>query len=103
MAKTGIKSIHQGFDFLGFNIKRYPYHYRLNNKKRGKQQETVLVIKPSKKSMDKVWKKIKGLITPGKPMESLIRDLNPILRGWSNYFNISYHSQMSFKKLGHKV
>jgi RNA-directed DNA polymerase len=36
-------------------------------------------------------------------METLIKELNPKLIGWANYFRISYHSQETFISIGHYV
>ena len=72
--KTKITHINEGFDFLGFNIRKY------NN--------GVLIIKPSKDSQKKFQEKIKMVINTNKsiPQLSLIRLLNPIIRGWGNYY-----------------
>lgn len=45
---------------------------------------------------------------PNKPMESLIKDLNPervqnLLESWSEYYRISYHGQEIFWKLGNWI
>lgn len=72
--KTHLTEISEGFDFLGFNIRKYK-----NNK---------LIIKPSKDSIKEVRRKVKGTITSNLNAtgEILIRKLNPILNGWANYF-----------------
>nr|WP_232222003.1 group II intron reverse transcriptase/maturase [Methanococcoides burtonii] len=70
--KTLITHIDDGFDFLGWNVRKY----------KGK-----LLIKPSKKSIKKVTEKISNTIKDGKTwtQEDLISKLNPIITGWSNY------------------
>ena len=70
--KTLITHIDDGFDFLGWNFRKY------NGK---------LLIKPSKKSIDKITEKISDVIKDGKAwnQEKLIGILNPIITGWSNY------------------
>ncbi len=70
--KTLISNIDDGFDFLGWNLRKY----------KGK-----LLIKPSKGSIDKIIKKISDIIKRGKAwkQEELISILNPIIIGWSNY------------------
>jgi RNA-directed DNA polymerase len=72
--KTTITHIDDGFDFLGWNFRKY----------KGK-----LLIKPSKKSIKKVLKKVRQVIkdNPTMTQRELIRRLNPILRGWRNYHN----------------
>jgi RNA-directed DNA polymerase len=70
--KTLITHIDNGFDFLGWNFRKY----------KGK-----LLTKPSKKSIQKVTEKISNTIKDGKTLtqEVLIDKLNPIITGWSNY------------------
>lgn len=99
-SKTKITHIKEGIDFLGFNIRRLPYNHKLNN---ATDQETVLIIKPSKKGIEKLKEKINKIIDKARPIESIIRDLNPILRGWANHKRISYHSQEVFISLDHLI
>jgi RNA-directed DNA polymerase len=72
--KTKITHISEGFDFLGYNIRKYD-----NGK---------LLIKPSKEGLKKFMKKIRGIIdsNKGSKQESLIRLLNPVIVGWVNYY-----------------
>jgi RNA-directed DNA polymerase len=78
--KTSIKHISEGFDFLGFNISRKLFNPRLNQ---NTKQETVLIIKPSKKAIDSdsINLKIKEIIDNNSVMEKLVKELNPIIRG----------------------
>lgn len=71
--KTMITHIDEGFDFLGYNIRKY---------------NGILLIKPSKKSLKKFMQKIRGIIdsNKGSKQESLIRLLNPVIVGWVNYY-----------------
>jgi RNA-directed DNA polymerase len=70
--KTTITHIQAGFNFLGQNVRKY------GNK---------LVIKPAKEGLKALVQKsrehIKGMV--GQKAETLIKTLNPILRGWANY------------------
>lgn len=70
--KTRITHIEKGFDFLSQNIRKY----------KGK-----LLIKPSKSSVKSIKAKLKDIISNNKAIKaiSLIRMLNPIIRGWCNY------------------
>ena len=83
--KTRITYIDDGFDFLGWNFRKY----------KGK-----LLIKPSKKSIERVTRKIGDVIKNGKAwkQENLINSLNPIILGWSNYHR-SVVSSGVFNKL----
>ena len=70
--KTTITHISKGFDFLGFAIKKYK----------------KLIIKPSKKNIKSFLGKIREVIkkNPTAKTENLIYLLNPMIRGWANYF-----------------
>ncbi len=72
-AKTRIVHIDEGFDFLGFNFRKY----------HGK-----LLIKPAKASIAAVKGKIREILKAGAslPQDALIRRLNPIIRGWGEYY-----------------
>ena len=69
--KTVITHIEDGFDFLGKNIRKY------NGK---------LLIKASKTSVKSFLRKVRGIIKGNKStkQETLIRKLNPVIRGWVN-------------------
>jgi RNA-directed DNA polymerase len=71
--KTRITSIHDGFDFLGFNVRKY----------KGK-----FMTKPSRTNIKFVSRKLRKLIKQGYgwSQETLIRALNPVIEGWSNYY-----------------
>ena len=71
--KTRITSIDQGFDFLGFHIRKY----------RGK-----LLCKPAKANIKEIRVAIKEITRTGKawPTENLITQLNQKLRGWAYYY-----------------
>jgi RNA-directed DNA polymerase len=70
--KTRITHIREGFDFLGWNIRKY------NGK---------LLMKPSKANVKAHLDKIREVIRANKAAKqaNLIRLLNPVLRGWANY------------------
>jgi RNA-directed DNA polymerase len=93
--KTQIVHLTEGFDFLGFNIRHYPAPTTARSGYK-------LLIKPSKESVRKFkdrvrleWMNLKGHNT----MEVLKR-LNPIVRGWANYFRIGV-SKHTFETLDH--
>ena len=78
-AKTTIVHIDEGFDFLGFRIQR--------QRKRGSNKRFVYTW-PSKKALASVKAKVRALTRGGtnQPLTVLLRRLNPVLRGWANYF-----------------
>lgn len=76
-----------GFDFLGFNIRQYPttqYHTRTY---RG-QPGLKTLIRPSKKAIKRHLFKLKQILRQyrGHSQAALIGKLNPIIRGWANYY-----------------
>jgi RNA-directed DNA polymerase len=77
--KTVITHIDEGFDFLGFRIRR--------KRKRGAEKRTVYTY-PSKSALAAVKAKVRALTQGGtnQPLAVLLRRLNPVLRGWANYF-----------------
>ena len=87
--KTRVTHIDDGFDFLGWNFRKY----------KGK-----LLVKPSKTSIGKVTRKISDVIKRGKAwkQENLINALNPIIVGWSNYHR-SVISKEVFSNLDHRM
>jgi len=75
-AKTRIVHLSQGFDFLGFSIRRYP-----NGK---------LLTKPSKEAMRRIRERLSAEATAmrGANADALIARLNPIITGWAAYYRI---------------
>ena len=90
-----------GFDFLGFNIRQYQMG-KYRSGKRGKGFKTL--IKPSKDSIKRHLDKISKIIGKGKalPTYAIINQLNPVIRGWTNYFSTEVSSE-AFKRLTHKT
>lgn len=77
--KTTIAHIDEGFDFLGFRIQR--------RRKRGNQRRYIYTW-PSRQALDSVKSKIRALTRMGRnlSLDVLLYRLNPVLRGWTNYF-----------------
>ncbi|RSO03339.1 group II intron reverse transcriptase/maturase [Streptomyces sp. WAC 06783] len=71
--KTRVVHLDDGFDFLGFNVRRF----------RGK-----LIIKPSRDAVRRARKRIKETIRAheGSSAEQLVLSLPPFIRGWSTYY-----------------
>jgi len=89
-----------GFLFLGWDISLKNRDLKRNQ---SKLNAKILIIKPSKKSIKSFKSKIKKKFRSNKPIRALISDLNPVLRGWTNYYRDSYHSQEVFQSIGHYV
>lgn len=75
---------------------------KYNSGKRSKGFKTL--IKPSKDSIKRHLEKIKETLSKGKalPQSAIIKQLNPIIRGWTNYFSTEVSSE-AFKWLTHKT
>jgi RNA-directed DNA polymerase len=71
--KTKITHIEDGFDFLGFNIRKF---------------NGTILIKPTKESLKRLLAKLNEILSANKSIkqESLIRLMNPVIRGWANYY-----------------
>ena len=70
--KTKIVHINDGFDFLGWNFRKF----------KGK-----LLVQPSKKAIAAIIDKLRGIIKSAKAwtQANLIKAINPVIRGWANY------------------
>ncbi|GGA14520.1 group II intron reverse transcriptase/maturase [Okeania sp. KiyG1] len=70
-----------GFDFLGFTIRQW--------KVKSTKQGFKTLIKPSSKSIKTHYRKLADICDYHKtaPTKVLIAKLNPIIRGWANYFS----------------
>jgi RNA-directed DNA polymerase len=98
--KTHITHITEGFDFLGFTMKRHI------DKQRGYNE---LRFYPSEKSVMKLKGKIKDMTKRGATLASprdKITALNLLLRGWANYYRHSaasstfaYVGSYAFKRM----
>ena len=73
-AKTRIVPLSEGFDFLGFNLRRYP-----NGK---------LLIKPSAKAIkrfrDRLSREFRAL--RGSNVAAVLATISPVIRGWVAYY-----------------
>jgi RNA-directed DNA polymerase len=87
--KTVITSIHTGFDFLGHTLRKYG---------------DKLLITPAKRKVQVLRDKIRRLIQAalGRTPAALLCQLNPLLRGWANYYR-NGASKATFSKLDHYV
>ena len=85
------KTIKPGFEFLGFNVRSYPVGEHHSGRTGGNNSTTIgfkTLIKPSKKKILAHHEAIKEVIKANKkaPQSALIARLNPIIRGWCNYY-----------------
>jgi RNA-directed DNA polymerase len=85
--KTRIVSLNQGFDFLGFNVRRY-------NRK--------LLIKPGKAAIRRLRKRLAAELRRlrGSNVMAVLAKLTPIIRGWAAYYRGVVSSRL-FSSLDH--
>jgi RNA-directed DNA polymerase len=78
-AKTKVCHIDEGFDFLGFRIQR--------RRKSGTTRRVVYTY-PSKKALASIVGRVRTLTRRSShpTLVALLRQLNPVLRGWCTYF-----------------
>lgn len=91
-----------GFDFLGFHIQQYKTGKYTSGKAKGKLLGFKTIITPSKESQKKHYRQVAKVIEKSRGLSQavLIKRLNPIIRGWCNYFS-TVVSQKIFEKLWH--
>jgi RNA-directed DNA polymerase len=88
--KTRIVGLEDGFDFLGFNARRY---------RNGK-----LLIKPSKTAVQRIRRRLAAEVKAlhGANAEAVITKLNPVIRGWAAYYRTVVSKEI-FSALDHYV
>jgi len=92
--KTRVCHIDEGFDFLGWRIQR--------RRRRGSNGKRAVYTYPSKKSLTSIKDKVRRLTRrpEHRTLADLLRRLNPVLRGWCNYFRHGV-SKRTFSYLDH--
>jgi RNA-directed DNA polymerase len=78
-----------GFDFLGFTIRQYKVgKYHSGKDKYGRLLGIKPIITPSKDKQKVHYEQIAEVINAHRnaPQVALIKKLNPIIRGWANYY-----------------
>ena len=107
--KIRVTHTSSGFDFLGFNIRQYLgfniRQYKVGKHKSGKSRNGnrlgfKTLIMPSKDKAKKHYEKIADVISShsSAPQKALVLRLNPIIRGWANYYSTGV-SKATFAKL----
>jgi len=88
-AKTRITHIEDGFDFLGWNVRKF-----------GEKQ----LIRPAKKNVKNFLLKIRTIVKANKAAEQgvLIDKLNPVIKGWANYHR-SVVASKTFSSVDHAI
>ncbi len=90
--KTRIVHTGQGFEFLGYKIKRGSRRLDLpaGKIKSGAQQGNLYAY-PSQKSVEHFRDQIRRMTRRRASVNTaqLIKRINPVIRGWGNYYNIA--------------
>ncbi|VXD13852.1 RNA-directed DNA polymerase [Planktothrix serta PCC 8927] len=92
-----------GFEFLGFHIQQHKVgNYRCANNSKGTPLGFNTIITPSKTKIKTHLVKITEVIDTHKTalQATLISKLNPIIKGWSNYYS-TVVSKKTFSKVDH--
>jgi RNA-directed DNA polymerase len=85
--KTRVVSLSEGYDFLGFNVRRY-------------RQKPL--IKPGQLAVRRIRRRLRDELRSlrGSNAQAVIKRLNPIIRGWAAYYRTQV-SAVAFGKLDH--
>jgi RNA-directed DNA polymerase len=79
--KTRVVTLSEGFDFLGFNVRRYG---------------TKPLIKPSKAAVRRIRERLRTEMRSlrGSNAQAVIKRLNPIIRGWAAYYRTGVSAEI---------
>ncbi len=94
--KTKIRHLSEGFDFLGWNFRKY--------NTTGRKTRRITLIKPSRVNIQNFKESLKELFKSfkGSPASRIVRDLNQKIRGWGNYHQ-GVVSKKTFSKLDNYI
>ena len=98
--KTRVVHVQHGFEFLGYKIKRGKRLKLSSDKIRSTARSGALYAFPCEKSINRFMDQVRALTRRRVPLKTkeLIEGLNPILRGWGNYYKKA-HVRKLFNRL----
>jgi RNA-directed DNA polymerase len=98
--KTRVVHVQHGFEFLGYKIKRGKRLKLSTDKIRSTARSGALYAFPREKSIRRFMDQVRALTKRRVPLKTkeLIEGLNPILRGWGNYYKKA-HVRKLFNRL----
>jgi RNA-directed DNA polymerase len=98
--KTRVVHVQHGFEFLGYKIKRGKRLKLPSDKIRSTARSGALYAFPREKSINRFMDQVRALTRRRVPLQTkeLIEGLNPILRGWGNYYKKA-HVRKLFNRL----
>ena len=78
-----------GFDFLGFHLRRVAT---------GQPSRLRAALWPGRKAVQRIRDRIREIVTPPWrrpfPIERIVQELNPVLRGWCRYFALGWSARI---------
>ncbi len=89
-----------GFDFLNFNVRQYPVGKTKSGKDcRGRLHGFKTLIRPSTAAVKRHLEKLRATVDKHQHsnQERLIKTLNPVIRGWTNYYKTVASSRVFAK------
>ncbi len=98
--KTRVVHVRYGFEFLGYKIKRGRQLQLSPSKIRSGAQSGALYAFPREKSVQRLMDQLRQRTKRHVPLstQELIQWINPVLRGWGNYFKRA-HVRKLFNRL----
>ena len=99
--KTRIVHVRYGFEFLGYKIKRgYKKLHLPESKIRSQARQDALYAYPKEKSIRRFMDQVRQRTKRTMPLKTkeLIEKLNPLLRGWGEYYKRA-HIRKLFQRL----
>jgi RNA-directed DNA polymerase len=98
--KTRVVHVQQGFEFLGYKIKRGRRLRLPPSAIRSGARSGALYAFPKSKSIQRFMDQVRQLTKRSVPLttEELIEELNPVLRGWGHYYKRA-HVRTLFHRL----
>lgn len=91
-----------GFNFLGFNVRQFPVGKYQSGRTRSGLLGFKTIITPSKEGQKRHYHKVAEIINKSRGLNqaTLIKLLNPIIRGWCNYYS-TVVSEKIFSRIWH--
>ena len=98
--KTRIVHVSQGFEFLGYKVKRGKGFRLPDHQRRVRSSPQKLYVVPREKSVKRFEEQVRNLTRRKAPVKlrELIEHLNPVIRGWGIFYRKA-HVRRLFNRL----